>query len=467
MENIYPVVLSGGAGSRLWPLSRQKSPKQFIPLIDDKNLLQNTCLRYQDQSIFSPPVIVCNEDHRFQVAESLRNIDINQASIILEPCARNTAPAIALAALQVYQENPEAMMLISPSDHYIENFEELLTDIQNLDFQSECLYTFGIKPTHAETGYGYIQVGKKIADSVYEVSQFIEKPNKERAQIHIEKGNVYWNSGLFLFSAKTYLEQLQQHQLDVYECCIKSFEQRVKDLDFIRVAKTHFEACPNISIDYAVMEKADKIAVIPLSEVKWSDIGSWGALFELGQKDQKGNIIKGDVCQIDTQNCYLRSHDRLLATVGVSGLVVVETADAVLVADRDNTQAIKQVVEMLGVSKRTEAIKHKRHFGPWGYSDRIAKGENFLVNKLYFKAGAESSLQMHYHRTEYFTVLSGAIKIKVEDKEYLLSQGMSITIEPLQKHQVIAIGQLSVEVLEVQLGSYLAEDDIERFEEAY
>lgn len=464
---ICPVILSGGVGSRLWPLSREKSPKQFIPLLNDKNLLQNTCLRYQNNKFFNQTIIVCNEDHRFQVAESLRAIEISDAEIILEPCAKNTAPAIALAALSIMEKDPEGIMMVSPSDHYIEGFDQVINILTHIQMNNSYLYTFGIRANTPETGYGYIESDQEIDDFAHKVKQFVEKPTKEKAEDYIQSAKYYWNSGLFLFKASTYLEQLKNYELETFQACFESFNKKVKDLDFVRVDKNKFNQSKNISIDYALMEKADKVAVIPLDNIEWSDIGSWTALNNLSKKDQNGNIIQGDVYQVDTKNCYLRSHDRLIATAGITDLVVVETADAILVADSNHTQEIKKLVTKLKKDKRQEINKHRRHYAPWGHSEQIAKGDNFIVNKLYFKANAKSSLQMHYHRNEYFTVLSGAAKIIVDKKEYLLSEGMSVNITPLQKHQVIAIGHLPVELLEIQSGSYLSDEDIVRFEEVY
>ncbi|UTW42479.1 mannose-1-phosphate guanylyltransferase/mannose-6-phosphate isomerase [bacterium SCSIO 12844] len=463
---IYPVILSGGVGSRLWPLSRKKSPKQFIQLIDDHTLLQNTCLRYVNESLFEAPIIVCNEDHRFQVAESLRALEIDNASIILEPLAKNTAPAIALAALAVL-ENEDAYMLVSPSDHYIDNFDHVIKTLTQAELDDDYLYTFGIQPKSPDTGYGYIKLGNKKNDFIYDVDLFVEKPNKEKAKTYLAEGNYYWNSGMFLFKASTYLDQLKKSEPQIYQQCLESFNLKQKDLDFIRVHRESFAQCMDISIDYAVMEKSEKIALIPLMDLNWSDIGSWRALFDLAKKDQDGNIVKGDVYHVNTKDCYLRSHDRLLATAGINNLIVVETADAILVADTNHTQEIKVLVNKLNLDSRQEIVKHKRHYAPWGYSDQIAKGNNFIVNKLYFKVNSKSSLQMHYHKSEYFTVLCGAVKIRIDNKEHLLSQGMSINILPLQKHQVISIGHLPAEMLEIQSGSYLSDDDIERFEELY
>ncbi|WP_119328677.1 mannose-1-phosphate guanylyltransferase/mannose-6-phosphate isomerase [Cysteiniphilum halobium] len=463
LSNLYPVILSGGSGSRLWPLSRQKSPKQFIPLIDDKNLLQNTCLRFSERSMFHSPVIVCNEVHRFQVAESLRGIGVENAKIILEPCAKNTAPAIALAALTILESDSDGIMLILPSDHYIKDNSELMNIFKGLNVSDHELYTFGVKPKAPEVGYGYIEIGEKKNNFSYHIKRFIEKPELEAAQKYITDDGFYWNSGIFLFKAKAYLDALRKYKPKIHEICSREFDKKQQDLDFIRIPEEGFSQCEDVSIDYAVMEKAKNVQVIPLLKTSWSDVGSWKALFELGEKDQNGNIAKGDVYQVGSKNCYFRTHSRMLSAVGVENLVVVETADAILVADATQAQDIKLIVDELKKDNRQEYIRHKRYYGPWGYSDQLVRGEKFIVNKLYFKVGAKSSLQMHHHRSEYFTVLSGAAKVVIEGEEHLLSEGMSINITPLKKHQVLAIGILPLEMLEIQSGNYISEDDIERF----
>lgn len=462
---IYPVILSGGAGSRLWPLSREKSPKQFISLVNDHNLFQNTCMRFMDTAGFRPPVIVCNEAHRFQVAESLRSLHIEDATIILEPCARNTAAAVALAALHTLEENENAMMLVCPSDHYIANNDELLQKAINIALSDvdEYLYTFGVKPKAAETGYGYLETGEIIQDNVYSVKRFIEKPNKTVAEKLYQDPSCFWNSGIFLFKAKAYLEALKQYCSDIYQHCVSSFIARKTDLDFIRVDKADFSKCENISIDYAVMERSDKVAMLTLTETDWSDIGSWAALFDLGTKDNNGNFVKGDVFHFDTQNCYLRAYDRLLAVVGLKDLVVVETADAILVADKAKTQEIKAIVTELKQNGRQELEKHKKYYSPWGYSEELTRGDGFIIKKLYFKIGAKSSLHMHFHRREYVSILKGAAEILLEDKVHLLSEGESLEIKPLKKHRITAMGNIPLEMIELQSGSYLGDDDMKRF----
>ena len=465
LMNVFPVILSGGIGSRLWPLSRKTSPKQFISLLNDRNLLQNTYARFADRNLFNAPVIVCNEEHRFQVAESLREVGVDDAVIILEPCMKNTAPAIALAALAIQEADRDGVMLAVPSDHYMCNVAVFLSackkalSAMNLN---ETLCAFGIQPERAETGYGYMELKDESAPGVFCVKQFVEKPDKVRAEQYLKSEAYYWNSGIFMFKAATYLSALKVCAPEIYQNCFESFRQKRKDLDFIRVKAQEFSKCQSISIDYAVMEKYDKVVAIPLKNAGWSDIGSWRALFDVGEKDKSGNILKGDVYQTGSQNCYLRSHDRLLAAVGVKNLVVVETADAIMVADQSRTQEIKAIVKQLEQNKRQELVKHKRRYSPWGHGDRIAEGSGFIVNKLYFKAQANSSLQMHYHRLEHFTVLRGAAKVMIDGQKYMLSEGDSVTAKPLQTHQIFAIGRLALEILEIQMGHYLADEDIVR-----
>lgn len=466
-NNIYPVILSGGTGSRLWPLSRQKSPKQFIPLFNNQNLLQNTCLRFQGSKLFTSPIIVCNEHHRFQVAESLHELEIVDYEIILEPCARNTAPAIALAALSVLEKDPEGVMLVSPADHYIDDFSEIMNVLTDINVESDSLYALGIKPTTPETGYGYIEQGIQKNKKVYYAKQFVEKPSLLEAEEYLRQNAFYWNTGVFLFKANAYLKELKKQQFKLYELCLQAYSFKKRDLDFIRVSKNAFSKCEDVSIDYAVMEKSENILLIPLNQTIWSDVGSWRALFDIGHKDHHGNIIQGDVYQVNSKNCYFRSHGRLLSAVGVEGIAVIETADAILVTNTNCTQDIKLIVDKLKKAGRQEIAKHKRNYSPWGYSDQLVKGDNFVVNKLYFKIKSKSSLQRHHYRSQCFTVLKGATRVMVNDTEHLLSEGMSITIMPLEKHQVFAIGTLPLEMLEIQSGSYISEDDIERFEESY
>ncbi|PIQ42976.1 MAG: mannose-1-phosphate guanylyltransferase/mannose-6-phosphate isomerase [Gammaproteobacteria bacterium CG11_big_fil_rev_8_21_14_0_20_46_22] len=464
-NNIHTVILSGGAGSRLWPLSRKSSPKQFIPLLGENNLLQDACLRYKGNDQFQTLTVVSNEEHRFQVAESLRAIGINDAEIILEPFARDTAPAVALAALSLCEKFSDPLMFVVPSDHYMENLEEMFSILSSAHFENNALYTFGIKPRSPESAYGYIEAGEQCSRGIFSVKQFVEKPSVEKAQAYCDAGNFYWNSGFFLFKAKAYLDALKTLQPAVYAQCYKAFQQKTKDLDFIRVGVESFSQSPAISIDYAVMEKASNVKLIPLESLKWSDIGSWNALFDLSEKDESGNLIKGDVFQINTNNSYLRSQTRLLAAVGVDHLIVVETADAILVAHRDHDQDIKKLVSVLKKASRSEVVKNKRRYGPWGRSDCFIESEHFVINRLSYNANAKSSLQVHHHRSEHFVILRGLAKVVVDGVEHQLSQGMSVNVLPKQKHQIFAFGEEPLEILEIQYGEIISPEDVVRLGE--
>lgn len=462
---IYPVILSGGTGSRLWPLSREQSPKQFISLIDDKNLLQNTCLRFAGLKEFTDPIIICNQDHRFQAAESLRNINMKPMSIILEPIARNTAPAIALAAFSILEMDMDGVMLVLPADHYLKDSTEMINSV--ITAAESChihdyLFTFAIKPQKAETGYGYIEIGEMLGGGIRKVAKFIEKPNVDAAKKYLDSGKYYWNSGIFLFSAKLYLKELKESHLEIYQTCQKAYFLRKQDLDFVRVDPEAFESCPSESIDYAILEKTKNILVILLGKSTWSDIGSWGALFDLGKKDESGNILKGDILCSSVSNCYLQSHDRLLAAVGIKDIIVVETADAILVVHRNKTQKVKHIVKKLQCNTRDEVLRHKKSYSPWGYSEELHKGNGFIVKFLHFIESGRTSLHKHYNRSEYFSVLLGEAEIVLGKERIRLKAGESISVNPEIEHQIINVGEMSLSMLEVRLGIVLDELDIVR-----
>ena len=463
---IHPVILSGGSGSRLWPLSRKKSPKQFIDLVGDNNLLQDTCQRLGSIKDTESTIIVCNEDHRFQVAESLRKLNISNGEIILEPLAKNTAPAIALAALHIFEKDKDGLMLVLAADHHIKHTEPLAKGIQaGQEFaESGSIVTFGICPTQPHTGYGYIHQGPEIKEGVFSVLEFVEKPSEVIAKKYLSSGNYHWNSGMFMMSARTYLKNLEDFDRNTYQACKAAYSKKRKDLDFIRVDEDSFAKATAESVDYAVLEKSKDVVVVPLNHSGWSDVGSWGALFELEERDAQDNIVHGDVFSYDVQNCYLRSHDRLLAAVGIQDLIVVETADAVLVSHKDKTQEVKKIVEQLAEKNRKELIEHKRIYAPWGYRELLVDGDRFIVQKLYFACDKESSIQMHYHRTKHLTVLSGTAEIMLDDKLVFLPENKSIMIDAGVKHQIRNKGKLPLRLMEVQSGSYLKEDDIVRFE---
>ncbi len=466
-EKLYPVILSGGSGTRLWPLSRKQSPKQFIPLVNDRDLLQDTVLRLAPLNNINTITVVCNEDHRFQVAESLREQTVTpELNIILEPVARNTAPAIALAALDLVDKDKDAVMLVLSADHHIKYPEPFLKAIkEGVPFARRSkIVTFGVCPNKPHTGYGYIKQGQAI-ESGFMVEKFIEKPDLKTAESYLKSGEYLWNSGMFMMRADFYLESLKQFDEITYQACVCSYQDKYQDLDFIRVGKEAFSKAQAESVDYAIMEKSKDLIVLPLENTEWSDVGSWGEIFELKDKDSDGNIIDGDVVTAGVKNCYLHSHDRLLAAVGIENLVVVETADAILVSHKDETQGVKKLVLQLAQNNRQELLQHKKVLTLWGSREVLVKSERFIVQKLYMKVDCKSVLQMHYHKSKQFTVLSGTAKIVLDGEEAILAENKSITIEPGVKHQLINCGKVPLELIEVQSGSYLGEDDMVRFKE--
>lgn len=465
---IIPVILSGGAGTRLWPLSRQLNPKQFLKLFGDRTMLQQTMERLKGLPC-TVPFIVCNEEHRFLAGEQLIESGINDFAIILEPVPRNTAPAIALAAIHAIRHDGNALLLVLPADHIIADavaFRKAVMDALPSAESGGRLVTFGVVPRHPETGYGYIQRGTKQGCNIFEVASFTEKPDEETAKEYTDSGEYYWNSGMFLFKAKTYLEELQRHAPKVYEACSKAMKKTEKDLDFIRIDTETFEASPSISIDYAVMEKTDLASVVPL-DAGWSDIGSWTALREVCSKDAEGNILEGDVKVIDTKNSLVRAENRFVATVGISDLVVVETKDAVLVAHRDHVQKIKDLVEDIKHSGRHEHLNHREVFRPWGSYDSIEQGPRFQVKRIKVKCGAKLSLQMHHHRAEHWIVVKGSAKVTIDGDTVFLAENESTYIRAGMVHSLENMGKIPLELIEVQSGSYLGEDDIVRLEDRY
>lgn len=464
---IVPVIMAGGSGSRLWPLSRQLHPKQFLKLCGDSTLLQQTLARLSGLDT-SAPLIICNEDHRFLVAEQIRQLKLQGASILLEPVGRNTAPAIALAALHACQEDEDPVLLVLAADHYIANevaFRDAVNSASQLAEQGK-LVTFGIVPTHAETGYGYIQRGVAFSKAGYQVARFVEKPDREKAEDYLKNGDYYWNSGMFMFKASTYLKALSEFRPDILEACKEAMDQGQKDMDFIRVNEDAFIQCPEDSIDYAVMEKTNDAAVIPL-DAGWSDIGSWSALWDIGKKDEHGNVFKGDVLALNTNNCLIHADHKLVATVGVDNLVVVETKDAVLVVHKDNVQDVKKVVEVIKNDGRHEHINHREVYRPWGVYDSVEAGERYQVKRITVKPGAKLSVQMHHHRAEHWVVVSGTAKVTNGDKTFLVTENESTYIPIGEVHALENPGKIPLELIEVQSGSYLGEDDIVRFDDKY
>lgn len=464
---ITPVIMAGGSGSRLWPLSRQLNPKQFLPLTGEGSMLQETLKRLEPLE-HRAPLLICNEEHRFLVAEQVRQQGISGARILLEPEGRNTAPAIAVAALHAIAEDPNALLLVLAADHLIRDvarFHESIGHAQMLAEQNQ-LVTFGIVPTHAETGYGYIQRGEGLDDFGFRVKRFVEKPDIDTAEDYLASGGYYWNSGMFLFSAQSYLDELERFQPAMVEACRAALAGASQDLDFTRLDAEAFKACPSDSIDYAVMERTEQAAVVPL-EAGWSDIGSWSALWDVKEHDAQGNACHGDVMLHDSHGLMVHADHRLVATVGVEDLVVVETKDAVLVAHKDRVQEVKKIVERLKREGRQEHINHREVYRPWGVYDSIDKGDRYQVKCITVKPGAKLSVQMHHHRAEHWIVVSGTAKVTIGDKTQLVSENESTYIPIGQVHALENPGKIPLELIEVQSGSYLGEDDIIRFNDRY
>ena len=456
-----PVIMAGGSGSRLWPLSRSMFPKQFLVLNDKNNLtmLQSTIERIDGMSTLEP-IIITNEQHRFIVAEQLREYDI-KSRIILEPAGRNTAPAIALAAFEAVKYGEDPILLILAADHVVLNKGAFQQSIKHALVQAELGYlvTFGIVPTSPETGYGYIHRGREIDKNAYKVEQFVEKPSLEIAQKYIASGDYYWNSGCFMFKASSYLNELKQFSPEIYDICEKATKKMLKDIDFIRVDENEFLKCPDDSVDYAVMEKTDKGIVVPM-DAGWSDVGSWSALWDVSDKDQNQNSYRGDVIMKNTSNCYIYAPNKLVAAVGLDNIVIVDTKDAVLVADKSRVQEVKQVVEQLKGEGRREYQEHREVYRPWGRSDAIGRGPRYIVNRVTIKPGKSEELQVHYHRAEHWIVVSGTAKVTKDNEVRLITENQSIYIPVGVPHRVENPGKIQLELIEVQSGSYLENDDI-------
>ncbi|MEQ3695731.1 MAG: mannose-1-phosphate guanylyltransferase/mannose-6-phosphate isomerase [Pseudomonadales bacterium] len=465
MSSIQPVIMAGGSGSRLWPLSRAEYPKQFLPLLGEDTLLQTTLKRAARVSK-QAPIVLCNEVHRFVAAEQIQKVSTHNG-LILEPVGRNTAPAIALAALHALSSNADPILLVLAADHHIENseaFEQAVKRAQGLA-QQDKLVTFGIVPTHPETGYGYIQRGSAMGDG-FAINTFVEKPELSVAQDYLASGDYWWNSGMFCFKASVYLAELKRLQPEIYAQCEAALANTAKDLDFLRIDQAAFEACPSESIDYAVMEHTPNAAVVPL-DAGWSDIGGFSSLWEVLPKNEAGNAKAGPTIEIDTQNSLLYSESRLIAAVGVSDLLVVDTADALLVAAKDNAQAVKQVVAALNDNHRFAALNHRKVARPWGTYDAVDEGEHFKVKRITVKPHAKLSLQMHHHRAEHWVVVSGVARVTNGDEVYLVNKNESTFIPVGQKHSLENPSDEPLELIEVQSGDYLGEDDIVRFDDWY
>lgn len=464
---LIPVLLSGGVGSRLWPVSREGRPKQFLPLGGAGSMLQQTQSRLA-KIPHGDPIVVCNEEHRFLVAEQLREVGAASDTIILEPEGRNTAPAIALAAVQALKTDPDAILLVLPADHYIGNPEAFAATVSTAlpVAQQGSLVTFGVVPARPETGYGYIRAGADLAEGVRELAEFVEKPDLATATKYLEDGNYLWNSGMFLFRADRYLDALAQHAPEIDGACRQAMSSATSDLDFLRPDKAAFEKCPSDSIDYAVMEHTEKGAVAPL-DCDWSDIGAWSALWEVGDADGAGNVTRGDVILDDTNNSYVHSESRLVTTTGVDDLVIVETADAVMVASRDKVQNVKNIVNALKAAGRPEATVHQRVFRPWGSYESLIVSDRFQVKRIVVNPGGKLSLQKHYHRAEHWIVVHGTAEVTKGDETFVLAEDQSTYIPLGVTHRLFNHGKIPLELIEVQSGSYLGEDDIVRFDDVY
>ncbi|VVN27713.1 mannose-1-phosphate guanylyltransferase/mannose-6-phosphate isomerase [Pseudomonas fluorescens] len=465
---LFPIIMAGGSGSRLWPLSRQLNPKQFLPLADaDFSMLQATIRRLEGLDA-ALPRLICNEQHRFLAAEQMRLLGIEQAKILLEPVGRNTAPAIALAALQACNEAEDPVLLVLAADHLIQDDQAFQASIQIALPLAEAgkLVTFGIVPTHPETGYGYIEKGDNVGSGGFMVSRFVEKPDLLTAQDYLASGSYFWNSGMFMFRARRYLEELGHFRPDILAACRAALAGGSQDMHFTRVDQAAFAACPEDSVDYAVMEKTADAVMVPL-DAGWSDIGSWSALWDVSDKDERGNVFKGDVLDQQSRNTFVHADSRLVATVGVDDLVIVETKDAVLVAHKDHVQDVKKIVEQLKSDSRNEHINHREVYRPWGVYDSIDNGHRYQVKRITVKPGAKLSVQMHHHRAEHWIVVSGTAKVTNGEKTYLVTENQSTYIPIGQVHALENPGVIPLELIEVQSGSYLGEDDIVRFEDKY
>ena len=464
---MIPVILSGGSGSRLWPLSRQQRPKQFLPVVEDLTLFQATLQRLEGIPELEAPLIVCNEDHRFMVSEQLHQLSVKNQGIMLEPVARNTAAAIALAAIKAAAVDPDVNLLILPADHVILDlvaFHEAIKVARRESLKSN-LVTFGIVPNHPETGYGYIQANT-VGLGASLVKCFVEKPDLLTAQSYLNSGDYLWNSGIFMFKASACLQALGEFQPDVLNACREAMASPKHDGDFIRVDAERFAKCPNISIDYAVMEKTERAVVVPL-DAGWNDVGGWSAVWDVGAKDDSGNMVRGEAKLHSSRNNLVYSEKRLVSLIGVDDLIVVDTKDATLVAHKDKAQDVKLIVKQLITEERPEAVIHREVDRPWGSYDSIDSGERFQVKRISVKPGAMLSLQKHHHRAEHWIVVQGTAEVTCEDKVFLLTENQSTFIPLGAKHRLSNPGKVMLELIEVQSGSYLEEDDIVRFEDQY
>ncbi|AOI77899.1 mannose-1-phosphate guanylyltransferase/mannose-6-phosphate isomerase [Burkholderia sp. NRF60-BP8] len=469
--NIFPVVLCGGSGTRLWPLSRGGYPKQYLKLAGEHTLVQQTVLRLRGVPGVEAPIMITNAEQRFIVADQLRSIDVTASAVVLEPVGRNTAPAVAAAALLAMEQSPDALLLVLPSDHVILSdavFARLADKARDIANDGH-LVTFGIEPTKPHTGYGYIRSGNALAshDDAFRVDAFVEKPDAETAARFVSEGGYYWNSGMFMLKASVYLDELKRFEPAVLDRVTMSVQQAKRDEDFVRLDSDAFQACPNISIDYAVMEKTEHAVMVAAADLNWSDIGSWAALADISDTDDTGNTLSGDVLTDEVSHSYIRADHRMVTAIGVKDLIIVETADAVLVTHRDQSERVKKIVERLSASGRHESVTHRKVIRPWGSYESIDQGERFQVKRIIVNPGSSLSLQMHHHRAEHWIVVRGTARVFNGDQVILLSENQSTYIPLGVTHRLQNPGKIPLELIEVQSGSYLGEDDIVRLDDNY
>ncbi len=468
---MIPVILSGGSGSRLWPLSRKQFPKQFLALTGEQTLFQQTIERLQFEGM-QQPLLVCNQEHKFIVKEQLAARHLTVQGMLLEPFGRNTAPAIAIAAMKLLEEGRDELLLVLPADHVIEDpkaFRHSLTLATAAAEEGE-MVLFGIPATTPETGFGYIKCDMSersdLATGAKRVLQFVEKPNEERARQFVESGEYFWNSGMFLFRASTFLEELKKHDLDIYDNCMAALHRSQRNGDEVLIDPATFACCPDDSIDYAVMEKTQLACVVPLS-AGWSDVGSWSSIWDVHEKDENGNVIKGDVITASTRNSLIQANSKLVTVLGLEDVVVIETKDAIMITHKDKVQDVKKLVNQLDAQERTETLSHCAVYRPWGWYDSVDMGGRFQVKRICVNPGASLSLQMHHHRAEHWIVVSGTAQVTCDDKTFLLTENQSTYIPVTSVHRLANPGKIPLEIIEVQSGSYLGEDDIERFDDVY
>lgn len=468
MPTIYPVILSGGSGSRLWPLSRESYPKQLLPLAGEKTLLQEAALRASDVSRFGPLTIIANADHRFIIAEQLREIGARAPTLVLEPSARNTAAAVAAAALLASAKDPDGLILVMPADHVVTDLAGFLetVDIGRAAAQNGALVLFGIEPDQPATGYGYIQQGEPIAADVRSVARFVEKPDLATAEAYLASGDYFWNSGIFLLPVRQFLKELKTFEPAILEAVEQSVEKASVDMDFLRLEAASFAKAPSISVDYAVMERTANAAVVP-AKFGWTDVGAWSALWELGDQDEQGNVELGDTWLEGVSGAYVRSEGPLVAAVGVKDLIIIATPDAVLVADKKSDQDVKKIVEKLKAANHASATQNRRMYRPWGWYEGVHEGDRFQVKRITVKPGERLSLQKHFHRAEHWVVVNGTAEVHVNGVDHLLSENESVYIPLGSVHRLTNPGKVALNLIEVQTGAYLGEDDIVRLEDVY